>query len=138
MTANPRQFFSKEMFYELSETFDMLDDDKTGVINKQQLHLALKAFGLAENSKDALGEIGEFVDFDEYLHVFVRRTLIIFITTSNFTAPSSIKKVKYHKKIHLPRHKHHIFLEHNILMGYYEEDERWYPCRILGNSNTGV
>lgn len=72
MATNPRNFFSKEMFYELSETFDMLDDDKTGVINKQQLHLALKSFGLAENAKDALGDIGEFVDFDEYLSIFTK------------------------------------------------------------------
>ena len=47
--VNPRMFFSKEMYEEIEETFRMLDDDNTGVINSRQLHLGLKVFGAADN-----------------------------------------------------------------------------------------
>ena len=74
MSGNPRNFVSKEMLDELVETFEMLDEEKNGVITRQQIHVAFKVFGVAENRdvlNKATADLGEFVDFDEYLHVFV-------------------------------------------------------------------
>ena len=41
------------------------------------------------------------------------------------------------RRIRLPRSKHHMFLEQNIMMGFYNDDGNWYPCRVLGNSHIG-
>jgi Ca2+-binding EF-hand superfamily protein len=75
MSANPRLFFSKEMYDEIQETFKMLDEDNTGVINSRQLHLGLKCFGVTENKPlltKALADVSEFVDFDEFTSIMVQ------------------------------------------------------------------
>ena len=30
-----------------------------------------------------------------------------------------------------------MYLEGNILMGFYAEDAAWYPCRVLGVAPSG-
>ena len=54
--------------------------------------------------------------------------------TESMLSSNNVEK----KTIRLPRSKHHIFLEQNIMMGYYNEDGNWYPCRVLGNGHIGI
>jgi len=74
MSINPKQYFSKEMYDEINNTFITLDQNKTGVITSRQLHLALKAFGIVENKdlmSKVMSESAEFLDKDEFMQIFV-------------------------------------------------------------------
>ena len=71
-SGNSARTFSREMFVELEETFQMCDEGGAGVLNRKQLGLALKCFGLSwnkENVDEVLDGLPEFIDFDSYANI---------------------------------------------------------------------